>query len=98
LKKKKEEEEIQSRDTFLLPCDSVWTGKDSCGLPDSLICSSMGEQKTSRGLPSLWSTCHKRHYYVKVGSGQMGEKEKSNLSIVKRCGSGEMKVEKNRVF
>jgi hypothetical protein len=45
---------------------------------------------------SCMATCSGSHHNVQVCVGQMGEKEKwNNLSIMKRDGTGDLRVEKS---
>lgn len=49
--------------------------------------------------PATWPICSGSYYNVQVCGGQMGEKKKRNhLSIMKRVGTGDRKVERNSLL
>lgn len=49
--------------------------------------------------PASWPTCNRSHHDVRVCDGQTGEKKKwSRLSIIKRDGTGDPRLERNSLL
>jgi hypothetical protein len=67
--------------------------------PLAVIPCSMDGSHAPGGLPATWPACNGNHHNVQVFGGQMGEKETwSSVSLMKRDGTGDSRVERSSLL